>query len=132
MNSAKKKYFEKAANNGHVMSQLIYGLMCIENDNVNEGNKYMLRAAENGNDMAMLYIGKQLYEGKGFKMDKNKGLSYLKKAAESGNKEAMFDAAVIIQEDDDVEVDRLQIFKETSRKWELNSDVSLCIDAIQW
>lgn len=88
------KYFQQAAEQGHVVAQYVLGYSYYYGEGVAEDNyaavSWFLKAAEQGDDDAQYYLGLCYYRGHGVTEDDYAAVSWFRKAAEQGNKEAQY------------------------------------------
>ena len=86
------KYFQQAAEQGHVIAQFVLGYSYYMGDGVAEDNyaavSWFRKAAEQGDDDAQYYLGLCYYRGHGVTEDDYAAVSWFRKAAEANKTEA--------------------------------------------
>ena len=79
-----KKWFEAAANNGHVDAQVSLGLLLFDNGDRAEAMRWLRKAADKGEPRALLVVGTALFNGDGMKQDPVLGYAFVSRAAAQG------------------------------------------------
>jgi len=79
-----QRWFEKAANKGHVDAQATLGLLLFQNGNQVEGLRWLKGAAEQGDPRAMLVYGTALFNGDGVPQNPVLGYAYVSRSAAQG------------------------------------------------
>jgi len=82
--SQAKKWFEVAANKGHVDAQVSLGLLLFDSGDRATAMNWLQKAAEKGEPRALLVIGTALFNGDGLKQDPILGYAYVSRAAAQG------------------------------------------------
>jgi hypothetical protein len=83
-----RKWFERAAAQGHVDAETTLGLLLYQNGDRAEGLKWLKLAADQDEPRAMLVYGTALYNGDGMTQDPVLGYAYVRRAAAQGLKPA--------------------------------------------
>ena len=79
-----KKWFEAAANKGHVDAQVSLGLLLFDSGDRGTAMSWLQRAADKGEPRALLVVGTALFNGDGLKQDPTLGYAYVSRAAAQG------------------------------------------------
>ena len=79
-----KRWFERAANSGHVDAQVSLGLLLFDTGDRGAAMSWLSKAAEKGEPRALLVVGTALFNGDGLKQDAVKGYAYVSRAAAQG------------------------------------------------
>jgi TPR repeat protein len=82
--SQAKKWFEAAANKGHVDAQVSLGLLLFDNGDRAEAMSWLRKAADKGEPRALLVVGTALFNGDGMKQDPVLGYAFVSRAAAQG------------------------------------------------
>jgi TPR repeat protein len=82
--SQAKKWFEAAANKGHVDAQVSLGLLLFDNGDRVEAMSWLRKAADKGEPRALLVVGTALFNGDGMKQDPVLGYAFVSRAAAQG------------------------------------------------
>jgi cell division septation protein DedD len=79
-----KRWFELAANKGHVDAQVSLGLLLFDSGDRSTAMTWLKRAAEKGEPRALLVVGTALFNGEGLPQDPILGYAYVSRAAAQG------------------------------------------------
>jgi cell division septation protein DedD len=79
-----KRWFERAANKGHVDAQVSLGLLLFDSGDRGAAMAWLRKAADKGEPRALLVIGTALFNGDGMKQDPLLGYAYVSRAAAQG------------------------------------------------
>ena len=79
-----KKWFEMAANKGHVDAQVSLGLLLFDSGDRGAAMSWLNKAADKGEPRALLVVGTALFNGDGVKQDPVLGYAYASRAAAQG------------------------------------------------
>ena len=79
-----KRWFERAANKGHVDAQVSLGLLLFDSGDRGAAMSWLRKAADKGEPRALLVIGTALFNGDGMKQDPVLGYAYVSRAAAQG------------------------------------------------
>jgi TPR repeat protein len=79
-----KKWFEAAANKGHVDAQVSLGLLLFDSGDRGAAMSWLKKAANKGEPRALLVVGTALFNGDGLKQDPILGYAYVSRAAAQG------------------------------------------------
>ena len=79
-----KKWFEAAANKGHVDAQVSLGLLLFDSGDRPIAMNWLRKAADKGEPRALLVVGTALFNGDGVKPDPVLGYAYVSRAAAQG------------------------------------------------
>lgn len=79
-----KRWFELAANKGHVDAQVSLGLLLFDSGDRSTAMTWLKRAAEKGEPRALLVVGTALFNGEGLPQDPVLGYAYVSRAAAQG------------------------------------------------
>lgn len=82
------KYYEQAANDGHIESMNKAGEYFLQTKEYEKAVAWFKTSADSGNDKGMYHYGRCLEKGHGVKKNTTEAIEYYKKAAALGNKEA--------------------------------------------
>lgn len=82
--SQAKRWFEAAANKGHVDAQVSLGLLLFDSGDRPVAMLWLKKAAEKGEPRALLVVGTALFNGDGMKPDPVLGYAYVSRAAAQG------------------------------------------------
>lgn len=82
--SQAKKWFEAAANKGHVDAQVSLGLLLFDNGDRAAAMSWLRKAADKGEPRALLVVGTALFNGDGMKQDPVLGYAFVSRAAAQG------------------------------------------------
>jgi cell division septation protein DedD len=78
------RWFEAAANKGHVDSQVSLGLLLFDSGERGAAMSWLRKAATKGEPRALLVVGTALFNGDGMKQDRVLGYAYVSRAAAQG------------------------------------------------
>ena len=79
-----KKWFEMAANKGHIDAQVSLGLLLFDSGERGAAISWLQKAADKGEPRALLVVGTALFNGDGLKQDPVLGYAYVSRAAAQG------------------------------------------------
>ncbi len=79
-----KRWFEAAANKGHVDAQVSLGLLLFDSGERGAAMNWLKKAADKGEPRALLVVGTALFNGDGMKQDRVLGYAYVSRAAAQG------------------------------------------------
>ena len=79
-----KRWFEAAANKGHVDAQVSLGLLLFDSGERGAAMSWLRKAADKGEPRALLVVGTALFNGDGVKQDRVLGYAYVSRAAAQG------------------------------------------------
>ena len=79
-----KRWFEAAANKGHVDAQVSLGLLLFDSGERGAAMSWLRKAADKGEPRALLVVGTALFNGDGIKQDRVLGYAYVSRAAAQG------------------------------------------------
>jgi len=79
-----KKWFETAANKGHVDAEVSLGLLLFDNGDRPTAMRWLKKAADQGEPRALLVVGTALFNGDGLKQDPTLGYAFVSRAAAQG------------------------------------------------
>ena len=79
-----KRWFEAAANKGHVDAQVSLGLLLFDSGERAIAMNWLRKAARTGEPRALLVVGTALFNGDGVKQDPVLGYAYVSRAAAQG------------------------------------------------
>lgn len=79
-----KRWFEMAANKGHVDAQVSLGLLLFDSGERGAAMSWLNKAADKGEPRALLVVGTALFNGDGLKQDPVLGYAYVSRAAAQG------------------------------------------------
>ena len=79
-----KRWFELAANKGHVDAQVSLGLLLFDSGDRPVAMNWLKKAAEKGEPRALLVVGTALFNGDGLKQEPILGYAYVSRAAAQG------------------------------------------------
>lgn len=79
-----KRWFERAANQGHVDAQVSLGLLLFDSGDRGAAMSWLKKAADKGEPRALLVVGTALFNGDGLKQDSVLGYAYVSRAAAQG------------------------------------------------
>jgi len=79
-----KKWFEAAANKGHVDAQVSLGLLLFDSGDRGTAMSWLKKAADRGEPRALLVVGTALFNGDGLKQDPILGYAFVSRAAAQG------------------------------------------------
>ena len=79
-----KRWFERAANKGHVDAQVSLGLLLFDSGDRGAAMSWLRKAADKGEPRALLVVGTALFNGDGVKQDPVLGYAYVSRAAAQG------------------------------------------------
>lgn len=79
-----KRWFERAANQGHVDAQVSLGLLLFDSGDRGAAMSWLRKAAEKGEPRALLVVGTALFNGDGITKDPVLGYAYVSRAAAQG------------------------------------------------
>ena len=79
-----KRWFEAAANKGHVDAQVSLGLLLFDSGERGVAMNWLRKAADKGEPRALLVVGTALFNGDGIKQDRVLGYAYVSRAAAQG------------------------------------------------
>ena len=79
-----KRWFEMAANKGHLDAQVSLGLLLFDSGDRPVAMSWLRKAAERGEPRALLVVGTALFNGDGLKQDPILGYAYVSRAAAQG------------------------------------------------
>jgi uncharacterized protein len=79
-----KKWFEVAANKGHLDAQVSLGLLLFDSGDRGAAMSWLRKAAAKGEPRALLVVGTALFNGDGMKQDRVLGYAYVSRAAAQG------------------------------------------------
>ena len=79
-----KRWFEAAANKGHVDAQVSLGLLLFDSGERGVAMNWLRKAAAKGEPRALLVVGTALFNGDGIKQDRVLGYAYVSRAAAQG------------------------------------------------
>lgn len=79
-----KRWFELAANKGHVDAQVSLGLLLFDSGDRGAAMSWLNKAAEKGEPRALLVVGTALFNGDGLKQDPVLGYAYVSRSAAQG------------------------------------------------
>jgi TPR repeat protein len=79
-----KKWFETAANKGHVDAQVSLGLLLFDSGDRTTAMSWLKKAADKGEPRALLVVGTALFNGDGLKQDPILGYAFVSRAAAQG------------------------------------------------
>ena len=79
-----KRWFERAANKGHVDAQVSLGLLLFDSGDRGAAMAWLRKAADKGEPRALLVVGTALFNGDGVKQDPVLGYAYVSRAAAQG------------------------------------------------
>lgn len=79
-----KKWFEAAANRGHVDAQVSLGLLLFDSGDRGAAMSWLSKAADKAEPRALLVVGTALFNGDGLKQDTVLGYAYVSRAAAQG------------------------------------------------
>ena len=79
-----KRWFETAANKGHVDAQVSLGLLLFDSGERGAAMSWLKKAADKGEPRALLVVGTALFNGDGIKQDRVLGYAYVSRAAAQG------------------------------------------------
>ena len=79
-----KKWFEMAANTGHVDAQVSLGLLLFDSGDRGAAMSWLQKAADKGEPRALLVVGTALFNGDGMRQDPILGYAYVSRAAAQG------------------------------------------------
>ena len=79
-----KRWFEAAANKGHVDAQVSLGLLLFDSGERAVAMNWLRKAARTGEPRALLVVGTALFNGDGMKQDPVLGYAYVSRAAAQG------------------------------------------------
>jgi uncharacterized protein len=82
--SQARKWFERAARQGHLDAQVSLGLLLFDSGDRPAAMLWLKRAAERGEARALLVVGTALFNGDGMKQDPVLGYAYVSRAAAQG------------------------------------------------
>jgi TPR repeat protein len=78
------RWFEAAANKGHVDAQVSLGLLLFDSGERGAAMSWLKKAAAKGEPRALLVVGTALFNGDGMKQDRVLGYAYVSRAAAQG------------------------------------------------
>jgi cell division septation protein DedD len=78
------RWFEAAANKGHVDAQVSLGLLLFDSGERGAAMSWLRKAAAKGEPRALLVVGTALFNGDGMKQDRVLGYAYVSRAAAQG------------------------------------------------
>jgi tetratricopeptide (TPR) repeat protein len=114
------KWYRKAAELGHIMSQSVIADMYYEGRGVKQGYAeaaaWNRKAAEQGDADAQYNLGISYMMGQGVKQDYAEAASWYRKAAEQGDADAQYELAKRYISGEGVEINRFQ-----AKKWLIHS-----------
>ena len=79
-----KKWFEAAANKGHVDAQVSLGLLLFDSGDRAAAMSWLKKAADKGEPRALLVVGTALFNGDGLRQDPVLGYAFVSRAAAQG------------------------------------------------
>ena len=79
-----KRWFEIAANKGHLDAQVSLGLLLFDSGDRAVAMNWLKKAAARGEPRALLVVGTALFNGDGLKQDPVQGYAYVSRAAAQG------------------------------------------------
>lgn len=79
-----KKWFEAAANKGHIDAQVSLGLLLFDSGDRNAAMSWLKKAADKGEPRALLVVGTALFNGDGLPQDPVLGYAFVSRAAAQG------------------------------------------------
>jgi TPR repeat protein len=79
-----KKWFEAAANKGHVDAQVSLGLLLFDSGDRTTAMSWLKKAADKGEPRALLVVGTALFNGDGLSQDPILGYAFVSRAAAQG------------------------------------------------
>ncbi|MFL6849063.1 MAG: tetratricopeptide repeat protein [Sphingomicrobium sp.] len=79
-----KKWFEFAANKGHVDAEVSLGLLLFDSGDRTAAMNWLKKAADQGEPRALLVVGTALFNGDGLKQDPVLGYAFVSRAAAQG------------------------------------------------
>jgi TPR repeat protein len=79
-----KKWFERAANKGHVDAEVSLGLLLFDSGDRATAMSWLKKAADKGEPRALLVVGTALFNGDGLKQDPILGYAFVSRAAAQG------------------------------------------------
>ena len=79
-----KRWFEAAANKGHVDAQVSLGLLLFDSGDRGAAMSWLRKAADKGEPRALLVVGTALFNGDGIIKDRVLGYAYVSRAAAQG------------------------------------------------
>lgn len=79
-----KRWFERAASQGHVDAQVSLGLLLFDSGDRGAAMSWLKKAADKGEPRALLVVGTALFNGDGLKQDPVLGYAYVSRAAAQG------------------------------------------------
>lgn len=79
-----KKWFEAAANKGHLDAQVSLGLLLFDSGERGAAMSWLNKAAGMGEPRALLVVGTALFNGDGIKQDPIRGYAFVSRAAAQG------------------------------------------------
>jgi TPR repeat protein len=79
-----KRWFEMAANKGHVDAQVSLGLLLFDSGERGVAMNWLNKAADKGEPRALLVVGTALFNGDGLKQDPILGYAFVSRAAAQG------------------------------------------------
>jgi TPR repeat protein len=79
-----KKWFEAAANKGHVDAEVSLGLLLFDSGDRAMAMNWLKKAADKGEPRALLVVGTALFNGDGLKQDPILGYAFVSRAAAQG------------------------------------------------
>jgi len=82
--SQAKRWFETAANKGHLDAQVSLGLLLFDSGDRSTAMKWLKKAADKGEPRALLVVGTALFNGDGLPQDPILGYAYVSRAAAQG------------------------------------------------
>lgn len=82
--SQAKRWFEAAANKGHLDAQVSLGLLLFDSGDRGAAMSWLKKAAARGEPRALLVVGTALFNGDGMKQDPVLGYAYVSRAAAQG------------------------------------------------
>jgi len=111
-----KRWFEAAANKGHVDAQVSLGLLLFDSGERPIAMNWLRKAALTGEPRALLVVGTALFNGDGMKQDPVLGYAYVSRAAAQGLEPAKSTLA---------EMDKIMTLEERKR------GVALALDMVK-
>jgi cell division septation protein DedD len=82
--SQAKRWFETAANKGHLDAQVSLGLLLFDSGDRATAMRWLKKAADKGEPRALLVVGTALFNGDGLPQDPILGYAYVSRAAAQG------------------------------------------------
>lgn len=79
-----KRWFEAAANKGHIDAQVSLGLLLFDSGDRAVAMNWLKKAAAKGEPRALLVVGTALFNGDGLQQDPIRGYAYVSRAAAQG------------------------------------------------